>query len=732
MRTLLLFRGAPGCGKSTFIENMGLKPYALSPDELCIMHCSPELGIDGKEHISQTNNKVVWDTMFTILENRMKAGEFTVIDATNSKTSEMNQYKNLAKQYRYRIYIVDMTDLPIEECKKRNTEREAYRQVPEEVIDNMYARFATQKIPSGITVLKPLEIDKIFYDPIDMNQWKKIHIIGDIHGCNTCLQKYLGEMKDDEYYIFCGDYIDRGPENVDVVKFLMTLIEKRNVLMIEGNHERWLNLYAHGEEVKSPEFVNNTAPQLAEAGIDFKDIRRLYSHFSQCAYFTYQENVYFVCHGGVSSLKLNPLFIATEQMIKGVGKYTDMFAVTESWRDNTLSNHYQIFGHRNIEHRPIDVGNRCYCLEGGIESGGCLRAVELSHDEPVKCVEVKNEVFIQPKNETVDLSDVAGVVQEMRNSQLIVESKLTDYLSSFNFTREAFYKRDWNALNCKARGLFIDVNKNKVFARGYHKFFNINEVSDTQIENLNDSLEYPVNAYVKYNGFLGLLAYDSYTDDLAFMSKSKMYRTDKDVYPKLFKDIFYASTTAAIREDIKRFLKITDYTLVFEVIDPVNDPHIIKYDRPQIILLDCIVNILEDKKLPYRILEYIGASYHFNVKQLYKTFDDWNSLYGWIMDVSENDVIVNGEHIEGFVIESSNGFMTKLKLPYYKEWKFMRSVSHTVANIGYLEKTSCLTNALENYFYGFVKKLYETNPERLKDANIIDLRDEFYTLKDQC
>ena len=267
MRTLLLFRGAPGCGKSTFIENMGLKPYALSPDELRIMHCSPELGIDGKEHISQTNNKVVWDTLFTILENRMKAGEFTVIDATNSKTSEMNQYKNLAKQYRYRIYIVDMTDLPIEECKKRNTEREAYKHVPEEVIDNMYARFATQKIPSGITVLKPLDLDKIFYDPIDMNQWKKIHIIGDIHGCNTCLQKYLGEMKDDEYYIFCGDYIDRGPENVDVVKFLMTLIEKRNVLMIEGNHERWLNLYAHGEEVKSHEFANNTAPQLAEADI---------------------------------------------------------------------------------------------------------------------------------------------------------------------------------------------------------------------------------------------------------------------------------------------------------------------------------------------------------------------------------------------------------------------------------------------------------------------------------
>lgn len=732
MRTLLLFRGAPGCGKSTFIEKMGLDPYTLSPDKLRIMHCSPELKVDGSEHISQMNNKAVWDTMFAILESRMKTGEFTVIDATNSKTSEMNQYKNLAKQYKYRIYVVDMTDLPIDECKRRNLERPEYKHVPNEVIDNMYARFETQKIPSGITVLKPLEIDKIFYEPIDMNQWKKIHIIGDIHGCNTCLQKYLGQMNDDEYYIFCGDYIDRGPENADVVKFMMTLIGKRNVLMIEGNHERWLNLYAHSEEVKSPEFVNNTAPQLAEAGIDLKDIRKLYSHFSQCAYFTYQDKAFFACHGGVSSLKLNPLFIATEQLIKGVGKYGEMFAVTESWRDNTPSNYYQVFGHRNIEHRPIDVGNRCYCLEGGIEPGGCLRAIEISHDEPIKCIEVKNEVFIQPKKEIIDLTDVTAVVQEMRDSKLIVEQKLTNYLSSFNFTREAFYKRDWDALNCKARGLFIDVNKNKVFARGYHKFFNINKVAETRIENLNDSIEYPVSAYVKYNGFLGLLAYDPYTDDLAFMSKSKMYRTDSDVYPKLFRDIFYASTTESVREDVKQFLKKNDYTFVFEVIDPVNDPHIIKYDKPQIILLDCIVNTLEDKKLPYRILEYIGSTYHFNTKQLYKTFTNWGELYTWLMDVSEKDVLINGEHIEGFVIEGSNGFMTKLKLPYYKEWKFMRSVAGIVASRGYLEKTSCLTNTLGNYFYGFLKKLYETDPKHLNGANIIELRDEFYKLKDQC
>ena len=32
MRILLLMRGAPGCGKSTWIEKQGLKQYALCAD----------------------------------------------------------------------------------------------------------------------------------------------------------------------------------------------------------------------------------------------------------------------------------------------------------------------------------------------------------------------------------------------------------------------------------------------------------------------------------------------------------------------------------------------------------------------------------------------------------------------------------------------------------------------------------------------------------------------------
>ena len=83
---------------------------------------------DGNRVISCANDKVVWDMLYQALEIRMQNGEFTVIDATNSKTSEMQRYKELAENYRYRMYCIDMTDIPIDEVKRRNANREELKQ----------------------------------------------------------------------------------------------------------------------------------------------------------------------------------------------------------------------------------------------------------------------------------------------------------------------------------------------------------------------------------------------------------------------------------------------------------------------------------------------------------------------------------------------------------------------------------------------------------------------------
>ena len=67
MRVLLLMRGAMGCGKSTFIEQHGLKPYTLCADDIRLLCQSPVLDTNGKQKISQKKE-------YRIHQNRFRHG----------------------------------------------------------------------------------------------------------------------------------------------------------------------------------------------------------------------------------------------------------------------------------------------------------------------------------------------------------------------------------------------------------------------------------------------------------------------------------------------------------------------------------------------------------------------------------------------------------------------------------------------------------------------------------
>ena len=60
MRILLLMRGVPGSGKSTFIKEQGLEPYTLSADALRLLYASPMLDNAGRWCISPHFDKQMW------------------------------------------------------------------------------------------------------------------------------------------------------------------------------------------------------------------------------------------------------------------------------------------------------------------------------------------------------------------------------------------------------------------------------------------------------------------------------------------------------------------------------------------------------------------------------------------------------------------------------------------------------------------------------------------------
>ena len=115
MRKLIILRGASGCGKSTFIKDNDLENYTLSTDAIRLMYASPELGIDYKENIPQFYNKKVWDMLYYLLEERMKKGELTFIDATHIYADEsFPTYKKLADE----LAGIEYSTQNIEELEK--------------------------------------------------------------------------------------------------------------------------------------------------------------------------------------------------------------------------------------------------------------------------------------------------------------------------------------------------------------------------------------------------------------------------------------------------------------------------------------------------------------------------------------------------------------------------------------------------------------------------------------
>lgn len=720
MRTLVIFRGSPASGKSTFIKEHNLEQYTLSADDIRIMHQAPILTPNGNYAISCINDKKVWNVLFDILEERMIRGEFIVVDATNSKTSEMNQYKKLAETYRYRIICIDMTDIPIEECKKRNALRKpSYKIVPEYVIDNQYSRFETQQIPSGIKAIKPNEFEnEIKFRTIDLSNYKKIHHIGDIHGCYSVLNTYFKDwLKEDEMYIFTGDFCDRGIENGEVLNFLFNIMNLPNVILLTGNHEKYLWDYANDIPTKSREFEKYTKVELDSKEISKKNLRILYRKLRQAAYYTYGDKKVIVTHGGLSVIPENLQYIATEQLICGVGQYEDMEYVNGSFVNNTDENTYQIHGHRNTNNTGIRVNNRCFCLEGGIEFGGNLRIVTLN-ENGFETIEIPNEVFraVEYKEEVpIDLSNIE-VIELLRNNKFIREIKF-DNISSFNFTQEAFRRGAWDEQTIRARGLFFNTNTGDIVVRSYNKFFNINEKEITKMGNLKRNLEYPVTAYVKYNGYLGLVGYDKETDNIIISSKSDL----NGKYSKWFEEALYNKLDKNKINYMKEFIKENNCTLVWEVIVPKYDTHMIEYKEDNIILLNIVHNSLDFNQFDYE--ELINFANHLGVecKEKVSVFNNWNEFKEWYDEIIEEDYKFNGEYIEGFVIEDANKFMTKIKLQYYSFWKFMRGIKDEVYKKGYITRTSALTSPLGNYFYGWLRK---QNKEVLK-KDIIELRNMF-------
>ena len=177
--------------------------------------------------IPQFHNKKVFRLLNEIVETRMHNGALTIIDATHVRVADIERYKKLAKDYRYRVYVVQF-DVQLEELIRRDKER-GFRKVGEDVILRMYNTFKEErnKMPKFVEVISRRIREQVTTRPMDLSGYSKIHHIGDIHDCILFYSYLMNDLNPNHFYIFHGDLLDRGIENAKVLKFMMSIQDRR-------------------------------------------------------------------------------------------------------------------------------------------------------------------------------------------------------------------------------------------------------------------------------------------------------------------------------------------------------------------------------------------------------------------------------------------------------------------------------------------------------------------------
>lgn len=134
---------------------------------------------------------------------------------------------------------------------------------------------------------------KIGDDPMLLELSAPIVVVGDVHGQFYDLMRIFERMgyPSSTQYIFLGDYVDRGPQSVEIMTLLLTYkaMYPRNIFLLRGNHESMDICFRDGFKKEIKIRFGNVLPLL-----NFVKI------FNILPIAAIIENRIFCVHGGIS------------------------------------------------------------------------------------------------------------------------------------------------------------------------------------------------------------------------------------------------------------------------------------------------------------------------------------------------------------------------------------------------------------------------------------------------
>lgn len=330
MKSLLILRGIPGSGKSKFVTDNELEQFTISKDIIrnLIGTVDYDDNLNLKLDVSRIREDIVEEIFIKSLENKLSRGNFVVIDNCNITAKTINQILKYSKVFGYTVFMKSFS-VSHNTYERLKTRKSLFKEIPRISIEKYISSYLSFSKDQLIKEVDVIEIETIcdieyyyssklsvFCDDYNSIDSRKInHFIGDIHGDSEGLNRI--NINDKDLYVFLGDYCDRGPDSVGVLKKLIDLSKKDNIILLEGNHEVHLRRWVNDMPPVSKSFEETTLPYLEKEGIDFKEkVKLLLDVLKPFVVIKFNENFKAICsHAGLSDSKI----VSLPTFYRGVG-----------------------------------------------------------------------------------------------------------------------------------------------------------------------------------------------------------------------------------------------------------------------------------------------------------------------------------------------------------------------------------------------------------------------------
>lgn len=424
--TIFFMMGFSQCGMTTFAKALHEELSFLMLQRAGIDHASAYLSqeaeayrlnpdlIKGSFRHSELKNSAVeaiLKQIDTLTEHSVNK-EFVVVDS-NFVVDDLFLIKDIeegikSKGYKSHFIIFDHDDFPDNEDNK--TERRFFKkripsQLTADTLDN--ATFI-RKLPA-VNWSEDLKVEiedlKVYYRcMLPLGSDRRVAIIGDTHEHVDALKHMLSELKNrwpGIIPILVGDYLDKGGQTAEMVKFIKEFVDAGGKL-VHGNHEysnyRRILAQRAGEEIPpnehltaSPVLLSN--PELADIVVD------IYENHSTPFLKVFGDNcsTIYVTHAPCKERYIGKLHNKALQKQRNVAgdrskdyrlSYEQAFKEADEWKP------VHVFGHISHGSNEIEYKNKIF-LDTGAVYGYHLTSVIMDGKGNRSVVQFKTESLVK-------------------------------------------------------------------------------------------------------------------------------------------------------------------------------------------------------------------------------------------------------------------------------------------------------------------------------------------------